>query len=785
MPPKAWRRDGLTEGTLLVDDDKMQHGREDHMERQDWEYDYNLGGLRKAPKPPKIAKPIPRKHAPHPDDVFVPQLFAPGKSVELSKGRAISNESCATILPNVWGEERVEHAKLQPSSRGSKRSSASLGAPNWKLKLQEQAAAKAAKLTKTIPKNPLSQTREGGRVRTGRPGTASTSLGNLEEGMAKNDLGVKGMALTSKIGETILGYDNALLWDGLHAFTMDEAQVSLLCSIQHVKERGSLFLFLSCAHPEEGWSLYWRWDQSVHVPLLRNNSPDEAKLERLLGFLQVVDGEKWGAVGRALVPIPASAAPDGLIQQPTIPKAGKRTGRGAGTFKGRTKALKKDWTTRLLAPPVRELLACRGLNKPPQLVEVVFAATMTLVVSLQEPNYLKIKVKSNGAPLDTSWSGSINTLGGDAGGAKKQMLSEVNECHRVLCNFKGLIDDGLVPKANFKHARRYLKRVDFNPEAVARVSGDASSLCAWVCSAVEYYDSVVEQGSVVESAVADKVGEGEDDGGNLFSVEIFPSGGGDQSSVPGAAAASADAATDAKLLVPDHVVTAQEMKAAKKETGVLRNSFKVVKGLFKGGGKKQTPKKSEKEAEKKAKEDAEEAAVKKVAAKKAKQDRLEKEADARLAEQDKAKKVKNEADAKAEKEEVEAEAKAKEVAAAKAKRKADAKAKKEAEAKLKKDAEEDAAAKAKQEEEENKKREAEKKAKAKKAAEVCRASTLTTRLLCATSAFQWLLVLLLCIYHPRTPMFKHYTPRLGQREEGSGGQGEEGCRREGQERGRG
>jgi hypothetical protein len=99
LPPKAWRRDGLMQGTLLVDDDKLQHGREEHIERQDWRYDQIHGALRKAAKPPKIAKPAPRKPVPHADDVFTPQLFNPSQSVELAKGRIVSNDACMALLP--------------------------------------------------------------------------------------------------------------------------------------------------------------------------------------------------------------------------------------------------------------------------------------------------------------------------------------------------------------------------------------------------------------------------------------------------------------------------------------------------------------------------------------------------------------------------------------------------------------------------------------------------------------------------------------------------------------
>ena len=116
----------------------------------------------------------------------------------------------------------------------------------------------------------------------------------------------------------------------------------------------------------------------------------------------------------------------------------------------------------------------KGFAKPPQGVDDVAFAVMTLTVTL-DPN---VVADRNGGLSDKSWK------------AAQKMMGNPEAFKKFLMGFKDDIDSGRVPDKNFKAVRYYTGLDHFNVETMANKSKAAKGLCDWVKNIVDYYDCV-------------------------------------------------------------------------------------------------------------------------------------------------------------------------------------------------------------------------------------------------------------------------------------------------------
>ena len=123
----------------------------------------------------------------------------------------------------------------------------------------------------------------------------------------------------------------------------------------------------------------------------------------------------------------------------------------------------------------KDLGNAKGMNVPPKGVDVIFAAVMTLLANV-DPG---VQVTKSGKPKDTSWKA-----------CKKQLMGDIPSFLKTLLNFKNVVDDFQVPKANWKNVRVYLENEDFDPEIIMNKNPAASGLCSWCIAIVKYYDTI-------------------------------------------------------------------------------------------------------------------------------------------------------------------------------------------------------------------------------------------------------------------------------------------------------
>ena len=124
---------------------------------------------------------------------------------------------------------------------------------------------------------------------------------------------------------------------------------------------------------------------------------------------------------------------------------------------------------------VKDLQACKGMQKPPPGVDDIFAATMCLLASILP----SINAGKNGKVKDRAW-----------GDAKKQCMGDIKGYLEALKGLKTLIDDGTIPKVNFSETTPYLALEHFDPEIIKGKNQAAAGLCSFVINIVTYYNIV-------------------------------------------------------------------------------------------------------------------------------------------------------------------------------------------------------------------------------------------------------------------------------------------------------
>lgn len=124
---------------------------------------------------------------------------------------------------------------------------------------------------------------------------------------------------------------------------------------------------------------------------------------------------------------------------------------------------------------VKDLQACKGMQKPPPGVDDIFAATMCLLANVLP----SVTVQKNGKVKDRDW-----------GAAKKQCMGDIKAYLEALKGLKPLIDDGTINKINFKETEPYLALEHFDPEIIKGKNQAAAGLCSFVINIVTYYNIV-------------------------------------------------------------------------------------------------------------------------------------------------------------------------------------------------------------------------------------------------------------------------------------------------------
>ena len=115
---------------------------------------------------------------------------------------------------------------------------------------------------------------------------------------------------------------------------------------------------------------------------------------------------------------------------------------------------------------VKDLGELKALKKPPAGVDDVTAACICILQTKDMP-FKKI---------DTSWKAAV------------AMMSPPPKFLETLMGFKQRIDDGLVPKSNFKNIEPLLELEHFTPEIQRNKSNAAYGLTSFIINIKVYWD---------------------------------------------------------------------------------------------------------------------------------------------------------------------------------------------------------------------------------------------------------------------------------------------------------
>jgi len=117
----------------------------------------------------------------------------------------------------------------------------------------------------------------------------------------------------------------------------------------------------------------------------------------------------------------------------------------------------------------------KSFAKPPPGVDKVCETVLHLMATI-DPN---IEVDKKGKIKDPSWKGAL------------KMMSNPEKFLENLKAFKGVIDQGTLPKQNIENARPLTTAEDFNVESMTKKSKAAAGLCEWVLNIIMYFDVVI------------------------------------------------------------------------------------------------------------------------------------------------------------------------------------------------------------------------------------------------------------------------------------------------------
>jgi dynein heavy chain len=124
---------------------------------------------------------------------------------------------------------------------------------------------------------------------------------------------------------------------------------------------------------------------------------------------------------------------------------------------------------------VKDISACKGMQKPPPGVDDIFSATMVLLAGVMP----SIQVQKNGKVKDRDW-----------GAAKKSLMSDVKAYMECLKLIKTKVDDGTINPINFKEVQQYLALEHFDVDIIKGKNSAAGGLCSFVLNICIYYEIV-------------------------------------------------------------------------------------------------------------------------------------------------------------------------------------------------------------------------------------------------------------------------------------------------------